>query len=404
MDNYYKIIGVKDFASLDEIKTTYRKLSKKFHQDMNEGDKFFEERFKEIQNAYEVLTDSSRKIIHDTKLRNRYMQDQHFHFSGANNASNNKQQNQSENATADGANQTAGEATGTKDTTRAEDAGTVTRNTSGTPKVEESASSETTSSFRGGLLVIGIVIVVILIFVSQMKSSNTDSNTASNNSNTYNSTSTSPQYTVPSTPSTYSSRDYSPSNDNVLYSKSDNFTLGSSKARVLKVQGNPTSIYKFGMAGEEMWLYGTSSVTFRKGKVSEYSNSGSNLNVTVSLPEKNLNTDNDALSSSPQIFTSETTASTKKHKSNTKWLYFSCLLSDFDHLTHYYSKIYEVNNYTENKGLKIKNCLIEQLKFFNRTEEPIFLVEHEYNSFSDASETWNLESGKKIIGDGSCYF
>ena len=44
MTNCYKILGVEDFASAEEVKTAYRKLSKKFHPDINEGDKFFEER------------------------------------------------------------------------------------------------------------------------------------------------------------------------------------------------------------------------------------------------------------------------------------------------------------------------------------------------------------------------
>lgn len=69
MTNYYKILGVKDFASLEEIKTAYRKLSKKFHPDVNDGDKFFEERFKEIQEAYEKLTNSRQKEIFDGDLK-----------------------------------------------------------------------------------------------------------------------------------------------------------------------------------------------------------------------------------------------------------------------------------------------------------------------------------------------
>ncbi|MFN8306977.1 MAG: J domain-containing protein [Ferruginibacter sp.] len=69
MLNYYQILGVKNFASLVEIKTAYRKLSKKFHPDVNEGDKFFEEKFKEIQNAYEHLTNSRLKVAHDEALR-----------------------------------------------------------------------------------------------------------------------------------------------------------------------------------------------------------------------------------------------------------------------------------------------------------------------------------------------
>lgn len=72
MDNYYKIIGVKNFASLDEIKNAYRKLSKKFHPDVNNGDKFFEEKFKELQLVYETLSDLNRRNIYDANLKEFY--------------------------------------------------------------------------------------------------------------------------------------------------------------------------------------------------------------------------------------------------------------------------------------------------------------------------------------------
>jgi DnaJ-class molecular chaperone len=78
MTNYYKILGVPDFASVIEIKTAYRKLSKKFHPDLNQGDKFFEERFIEIQFAYEALNDLSKKRKLDDFLRQPETKS-HFH-------------------------------------------------------------------------------------------------------------------------------------------------------------------------------------------------------------------------------------------------------------------------------------------------------------------------------------
>lgn len=57
MDNYYKILGVKNFTSHEEIKTAHRKLAKQFHPDANGGDRSFEERFKVIQRIYEILSD-----------------------------------------------------------------------------------------------------------------------------------------------------------------------------------------------------------------------------------------------------------------------------------------------------------------------------------------------------------
>lgn len=69
MTNYYRILGVKDFASTEQVKIAYRKLSKKFHPDVNDNDPFFEDRFKEIQIAYEVLSNNRKRAMHDDELR-----------------------------------------------------------------------------------------------------------------------------------------------------------------------------------------------------------------------------------------------------------------------------------------------------------------------------------------------
>lgn len=58
--DYYKTLGISSDATIDDIKSAYRKLSKKFHPDLNQGDKYFEERFKEIQEAFEVLSNKNR--------------------------------------------------------------------------------------------------------------------------------------------------------------------------------------------------------------------------------------------------------------------------------------------------------------------------------------------------------
>lgn len=68
MRDYYYILGINSNASGQEIKTAYRKLSLKFHPDKNDGEKFFEERFKEIQEAYETLSNSTKKQQYDSKL------------------------------------------------------------------------------------------------------------------------------------------------------------------------------------------------------------------------------------------------------------------------------------------------------------------------------------------------
>lgn len=65
MKNHYQTLGIKRNATDDNIKSAYRKLAFKFHPDKNNGDKFFEERFKEIQEAYEILSDPYEKGKYD---------------------------------------------------------------------------------------------------------------------------------------------------------------------------------------------------------------------------------------------------------------------------------------------------------------------------------------------------
>jgi len=68
MKDYYYLLGLKQTATLEEIKDAYRKLAKKFHPDVNGGDTFFAERFKDIQEAYDVLSDSNKKLKYDSSL------------------------------------------------------------------------------------------------------------------------------------------------------------------------------------------------------------------------------------------------------------------------------------------------------------------------------------------------
>lgn len=63
--DYYKILDVERSASEDEIKRVYRKLALQYHPDRNPGDKQAEERFKEINEAYQVLSDPAKRARYD---------------------------------------------------------------------------------------------------------------------------------------------------------------------------------------------------------------------------------------------------------------------------------------------------------------------------------------------------
>lgn len=63
--DYYEILGVAKDATPEEIKKAYRQLARKYHPDLNNGDKEAEEKFKEVQEAYEVLSDPSKRANYD---------------------------------------------------------------------------------------------------------------------------------------------------------------------------------------------------------------------------------------------------------------------------------------------------------------------------------------------------
>lgn len=68
MKDYYYFLGVKNEASDEEIKKAYRKLSLKYHPDKNIDDDFFSERFKEVQEAYEALSNRETRKFYDQNL------------------------------------------------------------------------------------------------------------------------------------------------------------------------------------------------------------------------------------------------------------------------------------------------------------------------------------------------
>ncbi|HEX9663891.1 MAG TPA: J domain-containing protein, partial [Candidatus Binatia bacterium] len=63
--DYYKILGIEHSASADEVRKAYRKLARKYHPDINPGNRVAEERFKEISSAHEVLGDAEKRKRYD---------------------------------------------------------------------------------------------------------------------------------------------------------------------------------------------------------------------------------------------------------------------------------------------------------------------------------------------------
>ena len=89
--NYYEMLGVNKNASSSEIKKAYRTLAIKYHPDRNLGNKAAEEKFKDINEAYEVLSDQTRRVQYDQSIsRKNFIDKTGFGNFGRNNTANNR--------------------------------------------------------------------------------------------------------------------------------------------------------------------------------------------------------------------------------------------------------------------------------------------------------------------------
>lgn len=99
MKDYYKSLELNFDAKSTDIKTAYRRLAKKYHPDLHFGNKLFEEKFKEINEAYSILNDKAKKDIYDINYqKSKYRQSTNNNSSNSTNNSEKKEQKQEPNS------------------------------------------------------------------------------------------------------------------------------------------------------------------------------------------------------------------------------------------------------------------------------------------------------------------
>ena len=95
MKDYYRSLELSFGATSTDIKTAYRRLAKKYHPDLHFGNKLFEEKFKEINEAYSILNDKAKKDIYDINYqKSKYRQSTNNNSSNSTNNSEKKEQKQ----------------------------------------------------------------------------------------------------------------------------------------------------------------------------------------------------------------------------------------------------------------------------------------------------------------------
>lgn len=308
MKDYYYILGVKKGASKDEIKQAFRKLSKKFHPDVNDGDKYFEERFKEIREAYEALisdgihSSSDRKraaipiIIEFSISKNTLHIDENvtIHWKVLNadkikislfgevNSSGEKNIKFKKISTAKEIKLTA-----QKESKEISKSLFITVKKVIEKKSENKPRAKSNTPF---LWVAAFALIGLFIYSSSTPKGENKTYTQSlNEKSSYN----------------YQPKNNNSSNSNVYFTHSDNqlrsdeitdlfkdeispasqydiitenkFSIGSKRSDLIRIQGTPSSVMKFG--DNETLSFGFSTVTLKKGVVSGYSDIGKNLKV-----------------------------------------------------------------------------------------------------------------------------
>jgi len=288
MTNYYEILEIEDFASLEAVKDAHRRLALKYHPDRNKGDKSCEEKFKVTQDAYEHLNSFEKKQIYDEELTAMYAYEQaepSYEFYSY-------------------------------------------------PKAEpqQRYNRRRTYSYRFSWIIVLAFCSLVYHTVSNNSQAPDDYSVIYQNNNN----SIQPLLRADNSPS-------GTTLDSEMISKDGRvlFTIGSSKQEVVAAQGRPFHVEVVSVFNKEVWSYNRSTISFEGGVVTGYNNADSNLNVTVKRADASAKVSSYSVgSSTDDVLAIEGVpeAVTKIMGSNEEiWTYGSAFITIRNHLVESYS-------------------------------------------------------------------
>lgn len=234
MTNYYSILELSDFAVSDDIKKAHRRLSKKYHPDLNPKDKIAEERFKIVQNAYEHLATREKKQLYDELLLQWYANQQSYNYHHYQ-----SQQTYTDNV-----------------------------------KHQQPPTKERVNYFPWSLA------IMVLVWVLRAFSNNSSNELYSNVPVVIDYDTGSLQQTINML---HEMNNDSGALQTITDSKTADtvFTIGSSRDAVIAAQGYPFKYETLPPDGREVWHYDKSYIVLQQNFVSEFNNEDNNLHVMM---------------------------------------------------------------------------------------------------------------------------
>lgn len=263
MTNAYQVLEIRNFATRKEVRHAYRSLSKQYHPDMHRGDKYYEEKFKEIQAAYTVLSDFGQRMELDTYLRRQDAAEMDMVVD---------QEPAETMPEPDQAGPQFQQSTTARPSTEC-----TAKEEDEDVNVRQPVSKKRRVKIVLNILAVFVLMVTAIYFFDNKKGA---SDTFVAGDIEFAAVSDKPVADDPAKSLLPESTETTADREASAKRKGRFFSINSTKEEVREIQGEPTDILKVNALKQEIWYYEMSSITFDNNRVSEYANVAKNLQVS----------------------------------------------------------------------------------------------------------------------------